>query len=440
MRHLTIAQKIAAGYLLVSLFCLSAVVYALAALSHQTRLNQDLVRVDFATMSVLRDMRSNLLAQERLERQTLILRDNELTELLAERQADFHQLYMQFKEVDEHLSAEALFTSLSEFDKSEDQGLQLLLNNQWQEAGEFSEDILSPLRNKLVGQLEQFLQEREQAMDQQLNTLLETSRRAYSLTLSLAFAGTALAAMVALWVIFRINQAVGRLTRATREIASGSFDHPIDLHSSDEFGQLARDFQNMGGKLKELEQLRLDANPLTHLPGNLTIERELEERIATGTPFATLYVDLDHFKVYNDRYGYQAGSAAIAAVGDLVLRAVRNHGNGQDMVGHIGGDDYIVLSTPEHAEEIAREIVASFDRLAPSFYSAEDREAGHTIGLDRYGVKRQFPLMTVSIAVLTSNSLKDPSPVAIGRECAKIKEHLKKEPGSNYLIDRREQR
>jgi GGDEF domain-containing protein/CHASE3 domain sensor protein len=439
MLRFPVAQKIAAGYVLVSMFCLAGVIYALTALNYQTRLNQDLVRVDFALLGLVRDMRTNLLAQERLERQLLILRDARLTELWMNRLEEFSQIHRQLVPIipsdDQHLSI-----ALREASQVSHQARVLMENDQWEDAGAFSQSVLSPQRNRLIGQLEQYLQRREQAMDLQLHSLLEQSRRAYRLTLTLAFGGLILAALVGVWGSYRIHQAVRRLTSATKDIACGNFDAPVALSTRDEFGQLARDFHEMGQKLKELDKLRLDANPLTHLPGNLALEREMEVRLARNLPFATIYVDLDHFKAFNDRYGYKAGSDVLARVGELARQALDHFGGPEDMVGHIGGDDYILLSTPQQAEAIAQELIRSFDELVPSFYSEEDRSQGYFVGKDRFDVERRFTLLTMSIAIVTSSSLKNPSPVAIGRECAKIKDHLKKVPGSNYLVDRREQR
>lgn len=439
MMRLSVAQKIAAGYVLVSLFCLAGVVYALAALNHQTRLNQELVRVDFALLGLVRDLRANLLAQERVERQLLILRDARLQELLVSRLEEFSQIHRQLISIlpgDDN----DLIILIREVSLTAHQTKNLLDSAQWEDAGTLSQSVLSPQRNRLIGQLEHFLQRREQALDQQLHTLLEQSRRAYRWTLAMAFGGVLLAALVGSWGIIRIHQVVRRLTRATQDIAAGSFDAPPALHSQDEFGQLARDFHDMGQKIKELNQLRLDANPLTHLPGNLALEREMEKRIALGTPFATIYVDLDHFKAYNDRYGYKAGSDVLARVGELARQAIAQYGSEQDMVGHIGGDDYIILSRPERAEDIARELIRTFDQDVPNFYSEEDRALGFFLGKDRFDVERRFALLTMSIAVVNSNNLKNPTPAAIGRECAQIKDHLKKNPGSNYLVDRRELR
>ncbi|WP_429884509.1 diguanylate cyclase domain-containing protein [Geoalkalibacter halelectricus] len=439
MLRFPIAHKIAAGYVLVSLLCLAGVAYALAALSQQTRLNEELVRVDFALMEAARDLRANLLSQERLERQILILRDPQLADLLAGREQEYWELEARFSSL-ASARDQSLALALRETAATIRQGRQLRDEERWDEAAEFAPAVLSPQRYRLMGQLEQFLQRREQALDQQLQSLLTQSRRAFRLTLALTFCGISLAIVVGTWGSYRIHQAVRRLTGATKDIAAGSFDVPPALDTADEFGQLARDFHEMGQKLKELDRLRLDANPLTHLPGNLAIEREIEKRIQHNQPFAAMYVDLDHFKAFNDRYGFQAGSDVLARVGELVQQAVEDHGSEQDLAGHIGGDDYIILTLPERAEAIAQALITDFDREIPQFYTDEDRQRGYFVSTDRFDVERRFPLLTMSVAIVTSASLKNPTPEAIGRECAKIKEHLKKLPGSNILLDRREQR
>jgi GGDEF domain-containing protein len=196
----------------------------------------------------------------------------------------------------------------------------------------------------------------------------------------------------------------------------------------------------MEHKLNELQRLNLDANPLTRLPGNLAIDRELENRIASDRPFAHIYIDLDYFKAYNDRYGYLSGSEIIARVGSMIKDVAVRLGNAEDLIGHIGGDDYVVLSTPDRAEAISAALIREFDAMVPGFYSEQDRVAGFFKGQDRYGVERQFPLLSMSIAIVCSDNLRNPSAEAIGRECAKMKEYLKKLPGSNYLLDRREKR
>ena len=108
-----------------------------------------------------------------------------------------------------------------------------------------------------------------------------------------------------------------------------------------------------------------------------------------------------------------------------------------DLVGHIGGDDYMILTSPERAEDLAKAIITGFDSIVPEIYNAEDLEAGFIFGTDRYDVKRSFPLMTISIAVTLSENMENPSITTISLNCANMKDHLKRLKGSNYLIDRR---
>lgn len=438
--RLTVAQKIALGYLLVVSFCLTAIIYALLSLNSLMGHSEQLVSVEFRTFTLSRDLSRSLLDQERLEKQILVLRDVALLPLLDSRQQEVASTWRKMIVIpqDDHFSP--LQKNFAKFDQASRKGLALLTEENWDGAEKHSLQILSPSRDRLLKRLELFRQRREGAMDETIRLYAGDIRQGYRLTLALAFAGISLAALVAVGVILKIHRAIGQLTRATKAIAAGSYDYSLTLESHDEFGHLAQHFADMAQKLRVLEKLHLDANPLTRLPGNLTIKSELEGRISGGQPFAHIYVDLDYFKAYNDRYGYQAGSDVISQVGDMVKDIGTHFGTPQDLIGHIGGDDYVLLSTPNRAEQIAAELIKAFDALVPDLYNEQDRQIGYFKGMDRYGVEREFPLLSMSIAVVCSNNLANPSAEAIGRECAKMKEHLKKLPGSNYLIDRRELR
>ncbi len=438
--RLTVAKKIALGYLLVVGFCLAAIVYALLSLNSLMVHSEKLVSVEFRTFTLSRDLSRSLLDQERLEKQILVMRDASMLPLLDSRQMDITRTWRQIVAIsqDEYLSP--LQKSYNKFAIASRDGFLLLSNEDWVAAEKHSVQTLSPGRNRVLRHLEQFRQRREEAMDETIRFYAAEIHQSYRLTLALAFAGISLAALVAGGVILKIHRSIGQLTQATQSIAAGSYDYPLTLENHDEFGQLARHFADMAQKLRALEELHLDANPLTRLPGNLTIKSELEGRIADGHPFAHIYVDLDYFKAYNDRYGYQAGSNVISLVGDMVKDIGTRYGTPQDLIGHIGGDDYVLLSTPDRAELIAAELIKAFDALVPELYNEQDRKVGYFRGQDRYGVDREFPLLSVSIAIVCSNNLSNPSAETIGRECAKMKEHLKKLPGSNFLIDRRELR
>lgn len=431
----TLVKKVAAGYLLLVLFCLVAIGYALTGLHRQTKQSQELVDIEFKASTLLRSLRQNLLTQERLFRQALVLRDEELGLLFLARSEEFGEQWQQLGDIPGNVFAD-LHQAVEHYRAAQAPCRELLQRARWDETGSCSEE-LGRARDNLLGTLDRNIADSEGAIDRQLAELTAQSRRAYRITALLALLGIGLSAPVVATVVIGIHRSVRELLEATRQIAEGRFDPSIPLDRRDEFGQLAREFAHMGEKLRELKESSLDANPLTRLPGNLALERELTARIESGEPFSQLYFDLDHFKVYNDRYGYQAGSEIIARVGVLIRETLESLGGTDDLLGHVGGDDYVVLTVPERAEAIAQQVIRDFDHMIPSCYSAEDVAAGAFTGVDRYGVERVFPLLTISIAIIDSQNLETSSAAAIGRESARMKEHLKSLPGSNYLRNRR---
>lgn len=255
--------------------------------------------------------------------------------------------------------------------------------------------------------------------------------------LLLAGAGTVVGVGVSLLVARRVGLALDRLNYATLAISEGAFDTNPQVTSNDELGDLATGLGVMAQKLKNYEQLCLDASPLTRLPGNIAIERALNDRLRMGEKFALCYVDLDNFKAYNDRYGYAKGSDIIKATGEILYECCRRHGKVEDFVGHIGGDDFVLITSPDLVPTICQGIIQDFDRMIPTHYSAQDLERGYVEAVDRYGVCRQFPIMTLSIAVVSDDKRQIHSPQEIAQVAAEIKDYVKAMPGSNYLIDRR---
>ncbi len=242
---------------------------------------------------------------------------------------------------------------------------------------------------------------------------------------------------LALLAIYHIISALNKLKYATHLIADGVFDLEPQIRSRDEIGDLARDLSLMAKRFSQYEQMCLDASPLTRLPGNIAIERSLLERMRRGEKFALCYLDLDNFKAYNDRYGYARGSEVIKATGELIYNARKAFGREDDFVGHIGGDDFVLITSPEHIKDLCENIIKGFDDLITRYYSKEDLERGFVLGIDRYGVERQFPIMTISIAVVSDAHREIASPTEIAQVAAEIKDFVKTMPGSNYLVDRR---
>jgi GGDEF domain-containing protein len=179
------------------------------------------------------------------------------------------------------------------------------------------------------------------------------------------------------------------------------------------------------------------SNPLTGLPGNGLLLEEIRYRLDRGTPFALLYADLDNFKVFNDIYGFARGDEAILLVAHLVQHAVALHGGPGTFVGHIGGDDFAILSAIEHVDTICQTLIATFDRAVGQLYHPDDLRRGYLSGIDRHGMLRRFGLMSISIGVVSTQRRAFSGPVELTRVAAEMKHYAKTQPGSNYAVDRR---
>jgi GGDEF domain-containing protein len=193
----------------------------------------------------------------------------------------------------------------------------------------------------------------------------------------------------------------------------------------------------MSRRLKELEEIRLDANPLTRLPGNVAIERALLVRLQDSKPFAFSLIDIDNFKPFGDYYGYARGSGVLKRVAEILVFSVRAAGDPSDFVGHIGGDDFVIISVPERIDALCQKIISEFDAQVPLFYDEEDRRRGFILARDRRDVEQQYPIMTISIAVVTNQMRAITSPVQVAQVAAQLKQYAKTFPRSVYIIDQR---
>ncbi len=184
-------------------------------------------------------------------------------------------------------------------------------------------------------------------------------------------------------------------------------------------------------------QVLRDANPLSGLPGNAAILTELDSRIQSGIAFSVLHADLDDFKSYNDRYGFTRGDEAIAAVARVLEEAVERVGEDGDFVGHVGGDDFVVLSVADDLTPLAEEICRRFDVVAASLHDPEDARRGWYTATDRRGDTRDVPVITVSVGIARSNARPDQSASQLAHLASEMKEVAKRERGSTWAIDRR---
>ncbi len=188
-----------------------------------------------------------------------------------------------------------------------------------------------------------------------------------------------------------------------------------------------------------LERAARDVNvhPTTRLPGTVQIARDLNMRLDERKPFAVCYADLDHFKEFNDRYGYANGDRVILLVSRILRDIVRSIApNG--FVGHIGGDDFIFNVPLADLEACCDEILHVFDELIPYQYTEEDRQAGYFLGKDRRGSIHRIPLMTLSIGVVTNQVRQFSHTAEISSLAGEMKTYAKTLPGSVYVVDRRQ--
>ncbi len=190
------------------------------------------------------------------------------------------------------------------------------------------------------------------------------------------------------------------------------------------------------GVLRRAREMR-QQSPLTGLPGNVRIEDEIESRVRAGASFAVLYADLDHFKAFNDHYGFMRGDQVIQFTAGLIQEVAREAGSPGSFVGHVGGDDFVVVCGADEAEVVAERIVRRFDEAVPGLYDPDDQRRGHIVLVTRRGDEQAFPFLSISIGVATTarRSFRHfAEAVAIATE---MKAFTKSTEGSSWAVDRR---
>ncbi len=180
-----------------------------------------------------------------------------------------------------------------------------------------------------------------------------------------------------------------------------------------------------------------DVHPSTRLPGAREIEAELARRVAAGEKFAACYADLDHFKEFNDRYGYHHGDQVIRLVARILHDVVTGLCPGEGFVGHIGGDDFLFTVPLAAMGRVCDEIVQVFDELVLWQYSEQDRRVGYFFGKDRRGQLHRVPLMTLSIGVVTNQRRHFTRAIEVSELATEMKSYAKTLPGSVWAVDRR---
>ncbi len=213
-------------------------------------------------------------------------------------------------------------------------------------------------------------------------------------------------------------------------LAAGADDYickPFDLPEV-----LAR----IRGALRRSRELRAQS-PLTQLPGNVRIDEEIDARIRAGVQFALLYADLDNFKAYNDHYGFARGDDILKLTARLIQDTAIEVVDPEAFVGHVGGDDFVILTRPELAPKLAEELIAAFDRQAPGMYDPEDAARGYIQQEDRQGRLQRFPIVSISIGVATTELRRFSHYAEAVAIASEMKSYTKRSFGSSWAIDQR---
>lgn len=189
--------------------------------------------------------------------------------------------------------------------------------------------------------------------------------------------------------------------------------------------------------LSRLLRINRRISPLTGLPGNVQIHAELKKRLMKKEEFSVLYLDLDNFKAYNDVYGFLKGDEIIKFTANTILTCVHTLIQSGAFVGHIGGDDFVAIVPTLDCEELCKSIIANFDAQVTKYFTEEDVEKGYVEVANRKGIIEQFPLTSISIAVVEADKNRFSNILEIGEVGAQVKHLAKSIMGSSYAINRR---
>jgi len=233
------------------------------------------------------------------------------------------------------------------------------------------------------------------------------------------------------WIPVIMLTAKGESSEKVRGLRGGANDYLTKPFNHDE---LMLRMRNM----LDWSQKQRDANPLTGLPGNRAIEQEVQRRFQAGEPFGFLYLDIDNFKGFNDYYGYSRGDEAITYLARLLTVCVHDTGDESAFIGHVGGDDFVVMTRPENAGALGERLIRDFDAGVASLYDPADRERGYVQVRNRAGLERMLPMLTLTIALVENATVQSQQHLArLSDIAAELKSYGKTFSGSVLVRERR---
>ncbi len=438
-QRLSISTKIILGYLPIFLVMILITIVALSSLNEANRTSKNIIEHDIVLLEAANNMLNSLLAQESYGRRYLILGSQEILELFWQRSNEFDMLVSRIQALkkSQNIPSKQLSILHNEFNNFYKDRIKNIGNKSSILTKEYDTKIRSKL-DELIALIQMMILNIKENQNQLIIKNSDAGLKAFRITFILSSLGIILGIGAVALTTGNIARSIQQLKLATNEISKGRFNHIPDVTAQDELGDLANAFIKMAHLLASLEEANLNASPLTRLPGGIAIENVLKNRLAASESLAFCLLDIDNFKSFNDHYGYAAGNEIIKTTAKIIEKTIAEHGTDDDFVGHIGGDDFAILTTIERYNKLCTHIIEEFDKKIVDFYNTKDRANGYILGETRQGKKIKFPIMSISIAVVVSNKEKRQiSHIEIGEIAAELKEHAKKIPGSVFMINRR---
>jgi GGDEF domain-containing protein/CHASE3 domain sensor protein len=439
---LTLRQKIFLGYAVMILFIIIVGVYATWNLNTLNKITETVIFEDIKALEQLKKLNDNIQAQDLYEKRYLAFQDMNSEDAFWERSNESRSLIIVIGENFPSFSeiVNDLLATHERYNETFKKEVQFLKRNQIQEAKNLSSSELRSHFSKILSLLKTIEIKLRDQQRLHINESSILSERALIVTISLNILSIFFGILFAYIITNNLTSFIEKLKDATYSIQSGDFDSTLDIKGADELADLAISFKEMSTRLKELEAVHLDANPLTKLPGNLAIEKELLTRLNEQENFSFCLIDLDNFKAFNDRYSFARGSDLIYWLGNDLQEILKTLGSEEDFLGHIGGDDFVLICAPERTEPLCNMIIDHFDKGVGQFYDSEDLERGYIVSLDREDKPAIFPILTISIAVVNTDRTVVREPKEVAEKVAELKQYAKTFPRSIFVVDRRRTR
>jgi len=436
--RLTIAKKMLFGYGALLALIIFISIFALFNLNRLNSINNSILERDIPIIDASDVMIDAVLDQELFASRYAILKTPDMLEIFWDRSSRFEETAKSLRNIPD--SDQFQINMLNSYHREYDESVMQILSPP---EGASPADVMvfeETAKAKQEDIIDLLKTMSENALDQQMEktgTTAVIGSLAFKAAALMCAVGFILSLLAATLITRNISGAIKELRLATEMVSDGKFDYRPNIKNTDELRDLSDAFIKMSDRLRNLEAKNLDSSPLTRLPGGVTIEKVMDKRIETHESFAFCLMDIDNFKAFNDRYGYAKGNQLIKDTAKTIKKVVSEFGNEDDFVGHIGGDDFVLVSSPERYAKVCDKVIADFNKKIPDFYSIEDNNRGYIVGENRQGKRDYFPLASISIAVVTDNENKMDSYIKVGEIAAELKEYAKMQEGSVCVFDKR---